>query len=107
MDARPRFFGNMGVVETSRVLRQDHQFRLGAAAHSVSRSGVERTRVVLVAAWGVRLDRYLLVGAADDRVIRVKRRVGAERDHETSVLVRGHPNYLSACLNAEELVVLR
>src|SRR5271165_2928085 len=88
-------------------LGQDYQFGLAAAAHPIGRPGIKRTCVVFEAAGSVRLNGDLLVGAPDDRVVRVKGRVGAERDHEASILVRGHPDYRGALVDAEELVILR
>src|SRR5271169_1485393 len=87
--------------------RKNYQLRLAAAAHSIRRPRVERAGVILVTAWGARLYGHRLVSASDDRVIRIKRRVGAERDHKPGVLVRGHPDDLSSGFNTEELVVLR
>jgi len=54
------------------LLWQDDQLRFGAAAHTVDGSGIERASVVFVAAGSVRLDGDGLIGAADNRIIRIK-----------------------------------
>src|ERR1039457_6275908 len=72
-------------------LRQNHQFGLAAAAHSIGCAGIEGAGVVLVAARSARLGRDRLVGSADDRIVRIKRGGRPKRDHEYRVLVRTHP----------------
>src|SRR5215475_5831002 len=85
-------------------LRQDDELGLAAAAHAVYRAGIESACIVLVAAGSIRLHSDLFVGAADDRIVGFKRIVCAERDHETSVLVGGHPHYWGPLLDTEELI---
>ena len=60
--------------------------------------------VVLVAPWSVGFHRNLLVGTSDDRIVWLKRVVGAERDHKPDVLIGSHPDNLGALLDAKELV---
>lgn len=85
--------------------RQNNQFRLVAATHSFDCPGSERTRIVLVATGSDCFRRYLLLAASHDWAVWLKRRVGTERDHESIVLVRTHPHYVSPSLYAEQLVV--
>src|SRR5215469_8912228 len=87
-------------------LRQDNQLGLTAAAHPVSGTGIESSSVVFVTTRRIGLHRDLSVCAADNRIIGIEGIVGAERDHEASVLVGGHPDNLGALLNTEELIVL-
>src|SRR4029077_5918540 len=51
--------------------------------------------------------RHLLLAASHNRAAGVKRRVGAERDRESIVLVRALPHHGSTSLDAEQLVILR
>src|SRR6516164_9446343 len=59
-------------------LRQDDELWLAAAAHVVDRAGIEGAGIVLVAAGSIRLHGDLLVRAADDGIVGLKRIVGAE-----------------------------
>src|SRR5882762_3082781 len=86
---------------------KNDQFRVAAATHSFDRPGTKRTRSVLVAAGSDRFRRHRLLAAAHDRAVWVKRRVSAERYHESVVFVRTLPYHGGTSLYAEQLIVFR
>ena len=90
---------------SKRGLRKNDQFRVAAATHSFDRSGAKRTRSVLVATRSDCFRRHLLLAATHDRAVWVKRRVSAERDHESIVLIRTLPYHGGTSLYAEQLIV--
>ena len=90
---------------SKRGSRKNDQFRVAAATHSFNRSGTKRTRSVLVATRSDCFRRHLLLAAAHDRAVWVKRRVSAERDHESVVFIRTLPYHGRTSLYAEQLIV--